>query len=143
MSRVRNNFKIYNLQSVIRNSPSPYSSPLRGEGWGEGAGFTLIEIAIVLVILGLLVTLGASMIGPLTKRAKVIESREAVKAAKEALLGYVVKNGYLPTTIGPSGGRELDAWGRNLSYAADTTLVVAGTDACNRISNDKRKFYTK
>ncbi len=73
--QVRNNFKIYNLQSVIRNSPSPYSSPLRGEGWSEGAGFTLIEIAIVLVILGLLVTLGASMIGPLTKRAKLNETR--------------------------------------------------------------------
>lgn len=125
-----NNFKIYNLQSVIRNSPSPYSSPLRGEGWGEGAGFTLIEIAVVLVILGLLVTLGASMIGPLTKRAKVIESREAVKATKEALLGYVVKYGYLPTTIGPSGARELDAWGRSLVYYVPTSLGGACTGTC-------------
>ena len=123
-------FKISKLQSVIRNSPSPYSSPLRGEGRGEGAGFTLIEIAVVLVILGLLVALGASMMGPLTKRAKVIESREAVKAAKEALLGYVVKNGYLPTTIGPSGGRELDAWGRSLIYYVPTSLGGACTGTC-------------
>lgn len=104
------------------------------------SGFTLVEIAIVLVIIGLLVTLGTSMIGPLTKRAKVIESREAVKAAKEAVLGYVIKNGYLPTTIGPSGGRELDAWGRNLSYAADTTLILTSTNACNRTSTDRTIF---
>jgi prepilin-type N-terminal cleavage/methylation domain-containing protein len=33
-------------------------------------GLTLIEIAIVLIVLGILIGLGASIIGPLTKRIK-------------------------------------------------------------------------
>ncbi|MDP3297023.1 MAG: putative Ig domain-containing protein [Thermodesulfovibrionia bacterium] len=127
-------FKIYNLQSVIRNSPSPHPSPLRGEGWGEGAGFTLIEIAIVLVILGLLVTLGASMIGPLTKRAKLNETREAVKSAKEAVIGYVVKNGYLPADLKTAGARELDAGGNQLVFYRAVEFDTSPEDACGVIS---------
>ncbi len=132
--QVGNNFKIYNLQSVIHNSPSPYSSPIRGEGWGEGAGFTLIEIAVVLVILGLLVTLGASMIGPLTKRAKLNETREAVKSAKEAVIGYVVKNGYLPADLKTAGARELDAGGNQLVFYRAVEFDASPEDACGIIS---------
>jgi hypothetical protein len=36
--------------------------------------------------------LGTSLIGPLTKRAKLQESRDIVKQAKEAFTGYAVKN---------------------------------------------------
>ncbi|MBI5194785.1 MAG: putative Ig domain-containing protein [Nitrospirae bacterium] len=103
-------------------------------------GFTLIEIAIVLVIIGLLIGIGMNLVGPLTKRVKIIETREAVKQAKEALSGYAVKYGYLPATIGPSGGRELDAWGRALLYGADTTLVLTSTYACNRTTTDRTIF---
>ena len=55
----------------------------------------LIELAIVLVVIGLLVGLGTSLIEQITKQTKVVES-EAVKNAKAALLGYAVKYGYLP-----------------------------------------------
>jgi prepilin-type N-terminal cleavage/methylation domain-containing protein len=102
-------------------------------------GFTLIEIAIGLIILGILIALGVALMGPLTKQAKVIDTREAVKAAKEALTGYAVKNGFLPTTIGPSGGRELDAWGKSLVYAVATSLNGSG-NACNLTSTDRTVF---
>jgi len=102
-------------------------------------GFTLIELAIVLVIVGILVGLGTALIGPLTKQTKVVDTREAVKAAKAALTGYAVKYGFLPTTIGPSGGRELDAWGRSLQYAVATSLNGAG-NACDLTATDRRAF---
>jgi len=47
--------------------------------------FTLIELAIVLVIIGLLVGFGTGIIGVLTKRTKYMESREDLKRASEAL----------------------------------------------------------
>jgi prepilin-type N-terminal cleavage/methylation domain-containing protein len=62
--------------------------PFRLREMKKDKGFTLIEIAIVLIILGLLVGLGAGLIGPLTKRAKLIESRELMDAAMESIISY-------------------------------------------------------
>ena len=62
------------------------------------AGFTLIEVAIILVIVGLLVGLGAELIGPLTKRAKVIETRKLADAAVESVISYGASYNRLPAT---------------------------------------------
>jgi prepilin-type N-terminal cleavage/methylation domain-containing protein len=104
-------------------------------------GFTLIEIAIVLVILGLLLGLGTTMIGPLTKRIKLNETRETCKFSREALLGYAAKNGYLPVDtgsnpLGRAGARSKDAWGSDLVYFADDALEGVGAEVCNASSTD-------
>ncbi|MEZ0329392.1 MAG: Ig domain-containing protein [Dissulfuribacterales bacterium] len=79
-------------------------------------GFTLIEMAIVLVILGLLLGLGASLIGPLTKRAKLIENRETVKTIYEAIRGYAAQNKQLPATLAALGVKTTDAFGNSIDY---------------------------
>lgn len=59
-------------------------------------GFTLIEIAVVLVIFGLFV---ASFLTPITaqlEQARNAEARRDLQEIKEALLGYVVVNFKLP-----------------------------------------------
>jgi len=93
-------------------------------------GFTLIEIAMVLVIVGLLLTMGLALFGTLTKRAKYIESREAVKQAKEAVLGYAVKNGFLPATLEAAGARKLDSWTRDMQYYATAEIDASPENAC-------------
>jgi len=85
------------------------------------AGLTLIEVAIVLVVLGLLIGLGAGLISMLTKRAKIVESREIVDAAVEAVKGYTIMNGRLPnysnfTRIVRS---SYDAWQKSIVYIYD------------------------
>ena len=97
-------------------------------------GFTLIEIAIVLVILGLLIGLGAALLGPLIKQSKYKETKNVVRAAREAVLGYVVKNGYLPATLEDAGARALDAWGNTLVYFKASEFDTAGEDACKTLS---------
>jgi type II secretory pathway pseudopilin PulG len=85
------------------------------------AGLTLIEVAIVLVILGLLIGLGAGLISMLTKRAKIAESREIVDAAVEAVKGYTIMNGRLPNYSNfTSIVRSLyDAWQKPIVYIYD------------------------
>lgn len=97
------------------------------------SGLTLVEIAIVLVILGLLVGLGASLIGPLTKRAKLTESREIVKQAKEALFGYAIKFRYLPESskLGDAGAKSRDSWGRDLVYIPAQEITGSDINLCN------------
>ncbi len=97
-------------------------------------GFTLIEIAVVLVILGLLIGLGAALLGPLIKQNKYKETKSVVRQAREAVLGYVVKNGYLPATLEDAGARALDAWGNTLLYFKAVEFDSAGEDACRTLS---------
>ena len=59
-------------------------------------GFSLIEIAIVLVIVGLMI---GGLVTPLTvqlEQRKVAETQKALDEAKEALSGYALRYGYLP-----------------------------------------------
>ncbi|UCE72423.1 MAG: prepilin-type N-terminal cleavage/methylation domain-containing protein, partial [Nitrospiraceae bacterium] len=51
-------------------------------------GFTLIEIAMILVIVGLLVGMGASMLGPMVKRNKLNDTRKAVREVYNSILGF-------------------------------------------------------
>lgn len=87
-------------------------------------GFTLIELAMVLVVIGIVISLGVSLIGPLTKRVKYTESKEIVNAAVESVIGYAITNGKLPdNTKFPTIVRAPnDAWTKPLSYIYDKTL---------------------
>ncbi len=59
-------------------------------------GFTLIELAIVLVLIGLLVGMGAGLIGLLVKRVHYNQTRERLDANVEALIGGF--RGCIPAT---------------------------------------------
>ncbi len=91
-------------------------------------GFTLIELAIVLVVIGLLVTLGGGLLGTLTKRSKLSETREIVRTAKEAVVGYAVKNGHLPANLEAAGSKGVDTWQKSLLYYPASEL--SSGDAC-------------
>lgn len=59
-------------------------------------GLTLVEIAIVMVIMGILVAIGAGMLGPLTKRAKQVETDTILNGAVDAVMAYATTNKKLP-----------------------------------------------
>lgn len=70
-------------------------------------GFTIIEVAIVMVIIGLLVGFGATLVGPLTERSKRMATTEIIMGATESIVGFA------------SAEQRLPAWGDN---TVDTTL---------------------
>lgn len=105
-------------------------------------GFTLVELAMVLVVIGLLIGMGMSLIGPLTKRAKIIETREAVSQAKEAVFGWTVKNTYLPPDIVTAGGKNVDGFGKDILYIIAPEIDASGENACRRIAADPNNRTT-
>jgi prepilin-type N-terminal cleavage/methylation domain-containing protein len=108
-------------------------------------GFTLIEIAFVLVLIGILVGFGAQMLPMLVKQNRLKEDRELVKEAKNAIIAYAVATGNLPYASNNANGlptpgllngrlpwstlgiRSKDAYQTTLSYAVDMHLVAAGS----------------
>ena len=116
----------------------------------RGGGFTLVEMAVVLVIIGLL--LGGLLI-PLSTQMendRRKETQATLAAIREALIGYAVINGSLPcpdtngdgqpgpgacgsganqTNVrflpyGLLGVAETDAWGRRWIYAVHGAYTV-------------------
>ena len=112
------------------------------------AGFTLVEMAIVLLILTLLASgLTVGLSAHLARRAEAATD-DALAEARDALLGYVVLKGYLPCPaksatdgaedrLGPTACRTqsgllpwatlgiagLDGWSRRLRYAVGSNYV--------------------
>lgn len=111
-------------------------------------GFTLVELAIVLIVIGILVGLGTALLGPLTKQAAFKRTRERVKACKEAVIGFVAASRRLPTQSEfTTLCNERDAWGIALVYLPDDTSVrydgtndranlTSGTVCCAALPSD-------
>jgi len=95
-------------------------------------GFTIIEMAVVLIIVGLMVGFGASLTRPLYERSKRIETRETVKAAVESVTGYAVSNNSsLPNTSQFPGTikKQNDSWRKPINYIYDSNL---NSNICGR-----------
>ena len=60
------------------------------------AGFTIVEIAIVLLVVGLMI---GGLVAPLSsqlEQRRVSNTERAMEDAREALFGFALRNGYLP-----------------------------------------------
>ena len=110
---------------------------------GRSKGLTLVEIAVILVAIGVLIGIGAGIIGQLIKNTKFKEGKEVVKHLKEAVIGYLITAGKLPCdsqeTCDPPEkrytqlGRAVDPWGHPVVYTYWGPLRDTG-DICSETS---------
>jgi len=114
-------------------------------------GFTLIEIAIVMVIIGLLAGGGVSLMGMLTQRKARNETIDYLKETKEALISYASINGKLPWADTDGDGsqnnnatsgtlpyldlkvRPSDFYKRVLRYEINSNLGTDRPTTCNAL----------
>lgn len=78
-------------------------------------GFTLIEMAIVIVIMGLIIGTVVPLLVTQIQHGKLKQGREVVETAKDEIIGYAINKGCLPENIGKIGHSE-DPWGKELFY---------------------------
>ncbi len=87
------------------------------------SGFSLVEMAVVLVIVGLLM---AGLLGPLgaqLEARRLAQTKTVLENSKEALLGFAVQNKRLPCPANPS----TSGTGEGLED------LNTGTGSCNRL----------
>ena len=101
----------------------------------KNAGFTLLEIMLVVCIIGLLIGMGVKMMGGKLEEAKIIRARGDIEQFKVGLVGYNGGSGTFPTTeqglkallIKPEGVRNwrqqldspsqlIDPWNKEYLY---------------------------
>lgn len=95
-------------------------------------GFTLIEVAIVMVIIGLVMGGGLAIMRTLTERKFRNESIDYLNKAKEAIITFAQINGRLPwadTDTPQDGAENTNATNGTLPYI---TIGVRPSDAYNR-----------
>ena len=119
-------------------------------------GFTLVEMAMVLLVMGLLLGAGLGLLGGQIEQQRGKESQRALDQARDALIGFAIANGRLPCpapaatpTGAPLAGLEpapvLAAGCANLAGVLPwATLGVAETDAWgNRLSYRVTREFTR
>ena len=90
------------------------------------AGFTLVELGIVLVIIGLISYLVYPVIIDFTKKEKESAGKSDLEALKKDIMGYAItKSGSLPNATAFTG--LTDPWGNEFVYYPDIAAVVCGT----------------
>lgn len=102
-----------------------------GRKLGQALGFTLIEMAIVLVVIGLIVSGGLVAVGPVVENAKINETVQKLDRVEQALVVHVIQHGCLPCPAGP---------GEPATAAYDAGYAVAGgaeyTTSCTAAACD-------
>ncbi len=88
-------------------------------------GFSLVELAMVLTVFGLLLVIGFQVMKPITDRAKRTETVDRVGEAVDAVMGYAAINRRLPTKgeFAAMIGEGTDVWGNNLIYVPADKLA--------------------
>jgi len=119
-------------------------------------GFTLIELAIVMIIIGLLIGVGVSLLPGLINQQKYTQNQSLLNQNYNAIIGFIIKNGRAPfasnnATNGEEskgtangyfpyitvGGLQKDAYGNTFYYAVNTQLASTNstTNFCQTLMN--------
>lgn len=89
----------------------------------RSSGFTMVEMAIVLVIAGLLIVGALALIKPLVERARLLETAEKLAKISDALNVYALNNFRLPC---PAEPLRTPAGGEPFGFEQGSTASGAG-----------------
>ncbi len=101
-------------------------------------GFSLIELSLVLVIVGMILSVGVGVMNSLTKKSKLTREKTNLSAIKNALVSYGLSHGRLPAANPPGelpfleinfSAAEKDVWG--IPYRYDVTNILTTTTPKN------------
>lgn len=97
---------------------------------GQALGFTLIEMAIVLVVIGLVISGGIVAVGPAIESSKISETNQRLDRVEQALILHVIRYGCLPC---PAATISVTSTAADAGQALAGAAYLSGcdSDACD------------
>lgn len=95
--------------------------------------FTLVELAIVLVIMGLIIGLTLPIVSDFVRHEKQVASKDFMLKVKNEIIGFALITKRLPANLDEIGIED-DPYGNTLIYVPDTGLT--GADLCSSSLTD-------
>ncbi len=106
-------------------------------------GFSLIELSIVMVIVGLIVSMGFMVFGPSMKSALKSKNETIVQNTVDSLIGFAGAHKYLPdTNLTEAARSKEDALQWDLEYKHATGLQVKNS-VCDLATTDMQVTVTR
>lgn len=91
--------------------------PIEGRAALGNKGFTLLELLVVILIIGILVGLAIPFYAQLKNAAKISRCAEEIRGIEKAIFGYQADQGKLPPSLVEVGLDTLkDPWGNLYEY---------------------------
>lgn len=101
------------------------------------SGFSMIEMSLVLVVLGIMTMLLMPPIIASVKKERGTMAKNALRAVKDAIIGYAMINRQLPPNLSVLGNL-LDPWGHAFHYWPDNGLTTG--DICGSTLSQATQF---
>jgi type II secretory pathway pseudopilin PulG len=102
----------------------------------KSAGFTILEIAVVLIIIAVMFTLISVPLSTQVQVRRTEDTRRQLETAKSALLGFAVANGRLPCPAqANSGGQESFCTAATGTCVGSETTTVQTHGNCSNFYN--------
>jgi prepilin-type N-terminal cleavage/methylation domain-containing protein len=92
-------------------------------------GFTLVELAMVLIVVGLLMGGAFQMMKVMQEKARATEAKQTLESTKNAIITFAINNNRLPTAGEFTGMNLIGAGNIPIYYDSDTALQ---TDLCGQ-----------
>lgn len=102
-------------------------------------GFTLIEVAVVLLIIGFILGAVLTPMGAQRENINIKQARQEIKAIEEAIYGFTIAIGRMPCPAQPGGGTESPAGGLCTSasgFVPSASLGIDGRVNCDGLLLD-------
>jgi prepilin-type N-terminal cleavage/methylation domain-containing protein len=95
-------------------------------------GFTMLELAIVLIIMGIIAGVTIPSVITAIKKEKISTARENLASVRQSIIAFAIANRRLPTKDSAEDPtRNLkDVWGRAYTYFPARELAVTDADLC-------------
>lgn len=110
-----------------------HPSPKRSVRTKSSSGFTLLEVMMVVVILGVLIGIGVTQFNPKAKmdKAKEAATRAAISQLHQEVITYEMENNKYPASLqslvdeGMLTRIKPDGWGKPFQYNASTGEITS------------------
>lgn len=110
--------------------------------WGLGmvkrialtVGFTLVEMAIVLVVIGILLSGGLLTVAPVIQGSKIAETKQRLDRIEESLTLYVIRNGCLPCPADATLANDGNARGDAGTYTSQCLTQATASTVCSVVN---------